>query len=167
MRRCYCADKQSSFRTAASPQGSWCRTINSAVMLQAPQNSWRKMEHRMRGWLAAAGVNGFLAVAMGALGAHLLQGRLSAHGINLIETASRYQMAHALALFGVAWLATARPGAMTQAGGFAFLAGIVFFSGSLYGLALTGIDSFAILAPFGGFAFMLGWLALVAAALRR
>jgi uncharacterized membrane protein YgdD (TMEM256/DUF423 family) len=119
----------------------------------------------MRGWLAAAGVNGFLAVAVGALGAHLLRDRLSVHAIDLIETAARYQMFHALALFGVAWLATARPGVATRIAGFAFLAGIALFSGGLYGLGLTGSTSFAMLAPFGGSAFMLGWLALVAVAL--
>jgi uncharacterized membrane protein YgdD (TMEM256/DUF423 family) len=121
----------------------------------------------MRGWLAAAGLNGFLAIAMGALGAHLLHGCLSGHAIDLIETAARYQMFHALALIGVAWLATTGSNVMTRIAGFAFLAGIVLFSGGLYGLGLSGISSFAILAPFGGIAFMLGWLAVVGAALRR
>lgn len=121
----------------------------------------------MRGWLAAAGLNGFLAVAMDAVGAHLLQGHLSAHAIELVETAARYQMFHALALFGVAWLAAARSDTVTRIAGFAFLIGILLFSGGLYGLGLTGSGSFAMLAPFGGVAFMLGWLALVGAALTR
>ena len=92
----------------------------------------------MRGWLIAAGTNGLLAVAVGALAAHLLQGRLTPHGIDLIETAARYQMFHALALFGVAWLATKTPGALTRTAGLAFLAGIILFSGGLYAFGVTG-----------------------------
>jgi uncharacterized membrane protein YgdD (TMEM256/DUF423 family) len=121
----------------------------------------------MRRWLAAAGINGFLAVAMGAVGAHLLQGRLSAHGIDLIETAARYQMFHALALIGVSWIATARPGITAQIAGIAFLVGIALFSGGLYAFGLTSNSGFALLAPFGGIAFMLGWLALIGVALKR
>jgi len=121
----------------------------------------------MRGWLVAAGINGFMSIAMGALGAHLLQGRVSAHGIDLVDTAARYQMYHALALIGIVWLTTVKPGIVAQLAGFAFLLGTVLFSGSLYALGITGIGGFAILAPFGGVAFMLGWLALVLAAIRN
>ena len=121
----------------------------------------------MRGWLAAAGINGFTSIAMGALSAHLLQGRISTRGIDLVDTAARYQMYHALALFGTAWLVTVKPGIVTHLAGFAFLIGTILFSGGLYGLGITGLGGFAALAPFGGIAFMLGWLVLIFAAVRN
>jgi uncharacterized membrane protein YgdD (TMEM256/DUF423 family) len=121
----------------------------------------------MRGWLACAGVNGLIAVAMGAMAAHMLQGRIPSHGLELIETAARYQMFHALALFGVAWLATARPGKLTRAAGIAFAIGSVLFSGCLYCLAITGNNAFAFPIPLGGVAFMLGWIAIALAAIKR
>ena len=121
----------------------------------------------MRGWLICASVNGFIAVAMGALAAHMFQGRVSSHELELIETAARYQMFHALALFGVAWLATARPGIAARGAGIAFAIGCVLFSGSLYGLALTGNNAFALPIPIGGVTFMLGWIAVTASAIKR
>jgi uncharacterized membrane protein YgdD (TMEM256/DUF423 family) len=118
----------------------------------------------MNVWLLIAAINGFLAVAAGAFGAHGLQGRLDAHSLEVFETGARYQMYHALAM-GVAALAMrgAAAGAAQAAAGF-FLVGIVLFSGSLYILALTGIRGFGIVTPFGGLAFLIGWGALAWAA---
>jgi len=117
-------------------------------------------------WLLVAAVNGFLAVAAGAFGAHGLQGRLDAHALQLFETAARYHMYHALAL-GLAAFAIrdAAAGAATVASLF-FLAGILLFSGSLYFLALTGVKGAAIVTPFGGLCFLIGWGALALAATR-
>jgi len=115
-------------------------------------------------WLLIAAINGFLAVAAGAFGAHGLQGKLDAHALSLFETAARYHMYHALAM-GLAALAgrgAARPAAMVAAA--FFLTGIVLFSGSLYALALTGMRGLAIVTPFGGLAFLIGWAALAWAA---
>ncbi len=120
----------------------------------------------MNAWLLVAAVNGFLAVAAGAFGAHGLQGRLDAHALQLFETAARYHMYHALAL-GLAAFAIrdAAAGAATVASLF-FLAGILLFSGSLYFLALTGVKGAAIVTPFGGLCFLIGWGALALAATR-
>ena len=120
----------------------------------------------MRIWLAIAAINGFLAVAAGAFGAHGLQGRLDVHALATFETGARYQMYHALAI-GLAALilrGTAATAA-TAAAGF-FLAGIVVFSGSLYLLALTGAHALVFVTPFGGVAFLIGWIALAIAAMR-
>jgi uncharacterized membrane protein YgdD (TMEM256/DUF423 family) len=120
----------------------------------------------MNVWLLIAAINGFLAVAAGAFGAHGLQGRLDAHALTVFETGARYQMYHALAM-GLA--AFAMRGAATTAAAAAagfFLAGIILFSGSLYLLALTGARAFGFVTPFGGVAFLIGWIALAAAALR-
>jgi uncharacterized membrane protein YgdD (TMEM256/DUF423 family) len=108
-------------------------------------------------WLFIAAVNGFLAVAAGAFGAHGLQGRIDAHAITVFETGARYHMYHALAM-GLVGLAARGPAA-NAAGGF-FLAGIILFSGSLYLLALTGAKTLGIITPFGGLAFLAGWAAL-------
>jgi uncharacterized membrane protein YgdD (TMEM256/DUF423 family) len=115
-------------------------------------------------WLLIAAINGFLAVAAGAFGAHGLQGRLDAHHLEIFETGARYQMYHALAM-GLAALAIrgAAAGAAQAAAAF-FLVGIVLFSGSLYILALTGVRGFGIVTPFGGLAFLIGWGAVAWAA---
>jgi uncharacterized membrane protein YgdD (TMEM256/DUF423 family) len=119
----------------------------------------------MNTWLLIAAINGALAVAFGAFGAHGLQGRIDAHAIEVFETGARYHMYHALAI-GLAALAARSSAASTPASvaaGF-FLAGIVLFSGSLYLLALTGVRSLGFVTPFGGLAFLVGWIALAWAA---
>lgn len=120
----------------------------------------------MSPWLVVAAVNGFLAVACGAFAAHGLQGRLDAHALTIFETGARYHMYHALAI-GLAAFAIrgTAAGAATTASAF-FLAGIVLFSGSLYGLALTGTKAFAFVTPIGGVCFLIGWGALALAATR-
>jgi len=124
----------------------------------------------LRKWLAFSGVFGFLAVASGALGAHIIGDQLSIENLQRYETAVRYQMWHALALLAVAWLAAqseiGTPWTI-QVAGWAFTAGIVLFSGSLYALSFTGERSLAAFAPVGGISLMVGWLALLASAFRR
>jgi len=119
----------------------------------------------MNYWLLIAAINGALAVAAGAFGAHALQGRLDTHALQVFETGARYHMYHALAM-GLAALAVRSGAGATQASAAAgfFLAGIILFSGSLYLLALTGIRSLGIVTPFGGLAFLAGWIALAWAA---
>lgn len=114
----------------------------------------------MNAWLTIAAINGFLAVAAGAFAAHGLAERLDAHALQIFETGARYHMYHALAL-GLGALAM-RGDAVAPARtacGF-FLAGIVFFSGSLYLLSLTGLHAAAFVTPVGGLAFLAGWIAL-------
>ncbi len=117
-------------------------------------------------WLTVAGVNGFIAVAAGALGAHLLKSRLSAEALEWFHTGAEYHIYHALALAIVALVVRQEPGRAVSVAGWAFLAGIVLFSGSLYALALTEVRWLAHITPFGGLAFLLGWLALGLAGFR-
>ena len=117
----------------------------------------------MNPWLAVAAINGFIAVAAGAFGAHGLQSRIDAHALQTFETAARYQMYHALAI-GLAALAAR--GAAGNAACILFLAGINLFSGSLYMLALTGVRALGFVTPLGGLAFLAGWAALAYAALK-
>lgn len=121
----------------------------------------------MRVWLAIAAINGFLAVAAGAFGAHALQSRLDTHALQTFETGARYQMYHALAI-GLATFAmrVASASSAAQIAAALFLIGIVLFSGSLYALALSGARPFAFVTPFGGAAFLAGWTALAVAAFR-
>jgi uncharacterized membrane protein YgdD (TMEM256/DUF423 family) len=110
-------------------------------------------------------LNGALAVAAGAFGAHALKTRLSADLQVIFETGARYHFYHSLALFAAAWLASRNaPGA--TAAGWSFVGGIVLFSGSLYVLALTGQRWLGAVTPVGGVAFLAGWVMAAYAALR-
>jgi len=114
-------------------------------------------------WIIAAGINGFVAVAMGAFAAHGLKSVLDDAALAWVETASRYQMTHALALLGVALLIDRDSGVSRRLLGFtgwALLAGVGLFAGSLYLLALTGVTAFAWVTPLGGLALLIGWAAL-------
>lgn len=112
-------------------------------------------------------LSGALAVALGAFGAHALRGRLTPELLETFETGVRYEMYHALALLGVA-LALARwPSNWIGIAGWLFVAGTLLFSGSLYLLALTGLRGFGAVAPFGGLAFIVGWLLLALGVLTR
>ena len=99
-------------------------------------------------------LNGAIAVAAGAFGAHGLRERLEPRALEIFETAARYQMFHALAMVLCAVIATR--GATTA--GWLFQAGIVVFSGSLYALALSDVKVLGAITPLGGVAFLAGWL---------
>jgi len=120
-----------------------------------------------RRFLVAAAVSALVAVAAGAFAAHGLKQRLGADLLAVFETGVRYHMYHALALGLVAWAAERRPGRAALAAGWLFLGGTLLFSGSLYLLALTGQRWLGAVTPFGGVAFLGGWLALALAAARR
>jgi uncharacterized membrane protein YgdD (TMEM256/DUF423 family) len=124
------------------------------------------MRLRMNAWLAIAAVNGALAVGFGAFGAHGLSNRIDAHALSIFETGARYHMYHALAigLSALAGRAGGQPFANFAAA--SFLAGIVLFSGSLYLLALSGTKALGMVTPFGGLAFLVGWLLLAYSAMR-
>jgi uncharacterized membrane protein YgdD (TMEM256/DUF423 family) len=112
-------------------------------------------------------LSAFLAVAAGAFGAHGLKARLSAEMLTTFEIAVRYHFYHALALFVAAWAYTRWPNSTTTIAGWLFVAGILIFSGSLYTLALTGLRWLGAITPFGGLAFLAGWLCLAWAAWRQ
>jgi uncharacterized membrane protein YgdD (TMEM256/DUF423 family) len=121
----------------------------------------------MRPVLLAAAVGGFLTVGIGAFAAHGLRGAVDARALAWIETGVRYQAWHSLALLGVAALMAVRPGRLLSLSAAAFVLGIVLFSGSLYGLALTGSRGFALVTPFGGTLFLVGWALLAIHAWRQ
>jgi uncharacterized membrane protein YgdD (TMEM256/DUF423 family) len=119
-----------------------------------------------RTFVALGAISALLAVAAGAFGAHALRTRLVPDMQTVFETAARYHMYHALALFVTAWAFTRWPGGPVIAAGWLFVAGTVLFSGSLYLLTLTGQRWLGAITPLGGLAFIAGWAALAWAALR-
>jgi len=107
-----------------------------------------------------------LAVAIGAFGAHGLQGRLDAYSMGVYEKAVFYHFIHALGMLAVPLLVHA--GLISSAAGkwtgWLLLAGIVLFSGSLYLLAITGVRTLGAVTPFGGASFIAAWVTLAVCA---
>jgi uncharacterized membrane protein YgdD (TMEM256/DUF423 family) len=104
-------------------------------------------------------------VALGALAAHALKGRLTADQLSTFEIGVRYQMYHALGLVALASVLDRWPGASGALwAGWGFVAGTLLFSCSLYALALGGPRWLGVVAPLGGAAFIAGWLLLAWAA---
>lgn len=108
-------------------------------------------------------VFGLLAVSAGAFGAHALRGRLTPEMLAAFETGARYQMYHALALVAVSVGVERWPGRLSRSAGWAFVAGTLVFSGSLYVLALSGIRWLGAITPVGGVALLCGWTLLALA----
>jgi uncharacterized membrane protein YgdD (TMEM256/DUF423 family) len=127
-------------------------------------------ESRISRWVLVAGAGfAMLAVMIGAFAAHGLKPVLDTYSLGLFETASRYQMYHAIGLLIVAVISTIPQFSprWLKFAAFAFILGIVLFSGSLYLLALSGIKWLGAITPLGGVAFLFGWLALIVAALKH
>lgn len=109
----------------------------------------------------------FLAVALGAFGAHGLKNVLDAERLAIFETGVRYQAYHALALLACAWVLDRFPGRLPGAAAACFLGGILIFSGSLYALALSGVRRWGAVTPLGGLLFLAGWALLAVASLKE
>lgn len=114
-----------------------------------------------RTWILLGALNGLLAVAAGAFGAHGLEGRIPAADLAAFRTAASYQMYHALALLAVAWRAEATVARTSvNVAGWLFLSGLLLFCGSLYVLGVTASRALVGFTPLGGLAFIAGWAAL-------
>lgn len=105
-------------------------------------------------------INGFLAVALGAFGAHGLEGKVSEKAIGTWEKAVNYQMFHTMALLITGLILAKVDGLSAVWAGWMFLVGIILFSGSLYLYSTTGIKMLAMITPFGGLVFLIGWVLL-------
>jgi uncharacterized membrane protein YgdD (TMEM256/DUF423 family) len=115
--------------------------------------------------LAIGALLGFLAVAFGAFGSHLLRGRLSQHMFDVYEIGVRYHLAHAVAIFAMALAISTLTGSTIIAAAWLLVVGVIIFSGSLYLLALTGVMKWGMITPIGGVLLLLGWLTALIAAL--
>ena len=121
----------------------------------------------MRLWIVFAALNGLCAVALGAWASHGMESLPAA--AELMKTGVQYQMWHALALIGVAWLSDdpGVPKGIIGTAGFCFLIGILLFCGSLYATATQGVALFSMSAPAGGILLMAGWVVFGIAGLTR
>lgn len=114
----------------------------------------------MKIFLILGVINGFLAVALGAFGAHGLEGKLTEKALRTWEKAVTYQMFHTVALFVTGLIGWKLQSGSLSWAGWLFFIGIVLFSGSLYIYSTTGIKTFAMITPLGGIAFLIGWILL-------
>lgn len=117
-------------------------------------------------FLTIAGALAGISVILGAFASHALKGNLSDRALEIWETGTKYQMYHALALILVALLLSRLTSDSTPlvVAGYAFITGVVLFSGSLYALSLSGIKWLGAITPLGGVAFIIGWICFVIAA---
>ena len=123
----------------------------------------------MKNSIITGAIHGFLAVALGAFGAHALENILDEYSSGIWDTAVQYQMFHAAALIlvgilmspsilgGVKQLKTAKK---------CFNAGIIIFAGSLLVLALTGVKWLGAITPIGGVLFLTGWILVIVSAIK-
>lgn len=119
-----------------------------------------------KGFLKIGFILGALAVALGAFGAHGLKKIVPPEAVDVFETAARYQMYHALALIAAGFLYKENQHkAIIWAGRF-FIAGTIFFSGSLYIMAVVwpNAGKLGMITPLGGTFFIIGWVLLALAA---
>lgn len=115
-----------------------------------------------KGVLITAGILGAVSVGIGAFGAHSLQDTLTANGrMDTFETAVKYQFYHTLALLLLGILMLNFEHSYLNYAAYAFIAGTVVFSGSLYTLSLTNMTWLGAITPIGGLGFILGWVFLV------
>ncbi|WP_342417805.1 DUF423 domain-containing protein [Paenibacillus sp. FSL R10-2782] len=106
----------------------------------------------------------FLAVVLGAFGAHALKKRLSADMMSIFQTGIQYHIAHGLGLIllGVVAVNLVHSSLIVTAG-WVMLAGILLFSGSLYALSLSGLKKLGAITPIGGVAFLASWVLVIVA----
>lgn len=114
----------------------------------------------MKVFLLIGAIFGFLAVALGAFGAHGLEEKITEKALKNWEKAVHYQMFHTVALLVVALLIDKIQSTQLMTAGWFFIIGVILFSGSLYLYASTGQKFLAMITPFGGVAFLVGWVFL-------
>jgi len=117
-------------------------------------------------FLSIGAISGALAVMLGAFGAHGLKDKLSDKMLTNYMTGVEYHFYHTFAILAVGLLAMHVQPRLLPASGWAFVIGIILFSGSLYIMALTGITKLGAITPIGGLAFIIGWILLAITAFK-
>lgn len=123
----------------------------------------------MKNSIITGAIHGFLAVALGAFGAHALENMLDEYSSGIWDTAVQYQMFHASALILVGILMNSSIlGEVKQLkiAKNCFNAGIIIFAGSLFILALTGVKWLGAITPIGGVLFLTGWILTIVSVLK-
>jgi uncharacterized membrane protein YgdD (TMEM256/DUF423 family) len=122
----------------------------------------------MRVFLLLGSLNMFLSIALGAFGAHGLEGKVSERMMEIWRTAAHYHIVHGLALVAIGLLADRFGGSgLITAAGWLILVGILLFSGSLYAMVLTNVTKLGAITPIGGVAFLAGWVCVFLAAWKQ
>lgn len=111
-------------------------------------------------WIQVAAVLGALGIALGAFGGHALKKRVSDEQLAAFKTGVMYHLVHTPAVLALGLYARATAADVTVPAAL-LSTGIVLFSGSLYALTFTGVKKLGIITPFGGLAFIAGWIALL------
>lgn|SRR6185312_7641650 len=146
--------------------------IPDCILLYICASNYKPMRNAA---MIFAGISGCIAVILGALGAHALNGKveaglLSPQSMHAYETAVHYQLMHTLAIMAMVALRDKYP-LYSKTIITLFMIGIVLFSGSIYGLVagnLTGINMkwMGPITPLGGLCFIAGWVAIVISAIK-
>ena len=111
--------------------------------------------------ITMAAVNGLLAVMLGAFMSHSLEETITSELLTIFQIGVSYHMYHSLAALAVGILSHIFPKVrLLKLSAYSFLLGIVFFSGSLYLLALTELPMIGLITPIGGAFFIFGWITL-------
>ena len=118
------------------------------------------MNRAARMFLVMGALSGATAVMAGAFGAHAIAESVTPERLATFRTGAQYQLIHSLALLLVGIIVERLPSKVVQWSGQLFLAGVILFSGSLYALVLVDLPAFGVITPFGGLAFICGWLLL-------
>ncbi|GAK06955.1 DUF423 domain-containing protein [Geomicrobium sp. JCM 19038] len=118
-------------------------------------------------WIATGAILAMLAVAIGAFGAHGLEGSITDNMLENYQTGVQYHMFHSLGILVIGIvISMTGPSKLLQVSASLLVIGIVIFSGSLYVMALTGMTWLGAITPIGGVSFISGWLCLTIATLR-
>lgn len=126
----------------------------------------------MHKWMLASGaIFALTSVMLGAFAAHGLKNRLDDYALSIFQTAAQYQMTHSIALilcglFAFQLQQSQQHSFWLNIAAICFGVGILFFSGSLYGLAITGQKWLGPVTPLGGLFFIAGWFSFVVAAFK-
>ncbi|MFJ8070542.1 DUF423 domain-containing protein [Peribacillus sp. NPDC096447] len=118
----------------------------------------------MKLFIILGALNGFIAVALGAFGAHGLEGKIPDKYLETWQTAVQYQMFHAVGLLVLGLLAGKISSPMINWSGWLMLIGIILFSGSLFVLSVTQIKVLGAITPLGGVSFLVAWVLMIVAA---
>lgn len=119
----------------------------------------------MKFFVIAGSLSAFMGVALGAFGAHGLKSRVTPDMLTIWQTGVQYHLAHALGLVLIGVLCQLIPEtSLLRNAGWFMLAGICFFSGSLYVMVLSNIRALGMVTPLGGVAFLVAWLLVAMAA---
>lgn len=122
----------------------------------------------MKVFIIIGAINAFLAVALGAFGAHGLADKLSPKYLEIWKTGVTYQMFHGTGILILGLLLGRVPvSSLFTWSGWLMLAGIVLFSGSLYILSVTQINKFGAITPFGGILFLAAWILVIIGAMKH